>query len=419
LPLFGAVFVVSRLGPNQLTVRKIESLGDGVWGDGGNLWITITGKRRAWSFRYKSPTTGKNREMGLGSCREVSLAEARQAASEARKLLRASVDPLEERRAREAEAERGRAKALTFAMVAEQYIKEQTPGWKDSRRAAVWTSSLERLAYPTLGDKPVAAIDTDDVLAVVRPIWTTINETADRVRGRIERILDYARSHGWREGENAARWRGHLANILPKPSAVSKVEHRPAVPWQDIRRVMTALGAAEGLGAKATRFACLTATRSGEVRGATWAEVDLKKKVWVLPPERTKMRKEHRVPLSAAALAVLAEVNPLAAGRDSYLFPGGRAARPLSDVALSKALHQAAGTKEVTVHGFRSTFRDWVAEATEYPREVAEMALAHAISSQVEAAYRRGDLFEKRTAMMEEWGQVATAAATAQRAAAE
>ncbi|MBB2170024.1 tyrosine-type recombinase/integrase [Gluconacetobacter aggeris] len=393
---------MGRRPPNQMTARRVETLKDGVWGDGGNLWITVRGRSRLWSFRYLSPTTGKRREMGLGPYPDVSLAEARDAAADARRTLRQSVDPLERREAAQAEARR--ETGLTFGTVAERYIKEQTPGWRDPRLPGIWTSSLERLAHPHIGDKTVGAIETEDVLAVLRPIWASKTETADRVRGRIERILDYAKTHGWREGENPARWRGHLSNILPKPSSVTTVEHRAAVDRKDIGKVMVALSSSQGIAAKAVRFACLTAARSGEVRGAVWSEVDLKGKVWVVPAERMKMAREHRVPLPEGALAILQDVLLL---RDQeagdLVFPGQKRGKPLSDVALSKALHLAAETKAVTVHGLRSTFRDWAAEETDYPREVAEMALAHAIGDKVEAAYRRGDLFEKRRQMMDEW----------------
>ena len=394
---------MSRLSPNQLTVRKVETAKDGCYSDGGNLWLTIAGKARKWSLRYTSPITGKRREMGLGPFHDVTLAEARDLATDARKLIRQGVDPIENRKA--AVAARKPKPLLTFQAVAERYITDQTAGWRDPRLPGIWTSSLKRLAYPAIGELNVAAISTDDITGILRPVWETTTETADRVRGRIERILDYARTQGWREGENPARWRGHLAHILPKPSTVAREQHHAAIFWQGIGPVMAALGRSEGIGAMAVRFACLTAARSGEVRGARWSEIDLMAKVWTISAERMKMKRAHRVPLSEQALAILSTLKPLAEGKDALVFPGGRPKAPLSDVALSKALHLAAGTKAVTVHGLRSTFRDWVAEATDYPRDVAEMALAHAIGDKVEAAYRRGDLFEKRRAMMEEWGR--------------
>ena len=393
---------MSRLSPNRLTVRKLDALkADGCYADGGNLWLTVAGASRSWSFRYLSPVSRRRREMGLGSQHSVGLADARKAAAAARKLVSDGIDPLDQRKRDQEEARR--LTVVTFETVAGRYITDRKSGWQDPRSAPVWTSSLERLAYPFIGQKAVRDVTTDDILAILRPIWTTTTETADRLRGRLERILDYARTQGWSEGENPARWKGHLAHILPKPSTVAKVEHHAAVPWQDIGPVMTKLATAGGVSALAVRFACLTAARSGEVRGARWQEMDLIANVWTVPAERMKAKKEHRVPLSAATLAVLQRARKLGDAPDALVFPGARAGRPLSDVALSKALHVAAGTKAVTVHGLRSTFRDWVAEATDYPRDVAEMALAHAIGDKVEAAYRRGDLFEKRRALMQDW----------------
>ncbi|MFT9297323.1 MAG: integrase arm-type DNA-binding domain-containing protein [Gluconobacter sp.] len=409
---------MSKLPPNQLTVRKVASLKDGVYGDGGNLWITVRGDTRAWTFRYKSPVTGKRREMGLGPARDISLAEARLRATENRRLLLEGIDPLEEKARQKGETVQER----TFAQVAEQYITEQAPGWKDPRSAPMWRSSLDRHVYPVLGQKPIGSVQTEDVLAVLRPIWENTTETATRLRGRMERILDYAQSHHWREGENPARWRGHLANILPKPTAVSKVVHHAALPYRDLPPVYSRLSAEHGVGALAARFICLTATRSGEVRKALWSEIDLKKQIWTIPAERMKAGREHRVPLTNGAMALLYKVQTLRSslGEDSFVFPGGRVGSPLSDVAVSKALHQAAGTKDVTIHGLRSSFRDWAAEETDFPREVAEMALAHAIGDKVEAAYRRGDLFNRRAEMMFAWerfcaGQSSEAVAKPQR----
>ena len=397
---------MSRLGPNQLSARKVETAKSGIYADGGNLWLIVSGNSRRWAVRYTSPVTGKRREMGLGPVRDLSLAEAREEASAVRKLLRKGVDPINDRNT--VRAARRQKISLTFEAVAIRYIEDQKAGWRDNRLPGIWTSSLARLAFPAIGGRSIDTITTDDVLAVVRPIWPTINETADRVRGRIERILDYARTQGWREGENPARWRGHLAHILPKPSTVTQTGHRAALPWRSITEVMKALARSEGMGALSVRFACLTAARSMEVRAAPWSEIDLADRMWVIPAARMKMKREHRVPLSGPALEILEKVRPLASKPTDLVFPGGKPGRPLSDVALSKALHLAAGTKDVTVHGLRSTFRDWCAEATDYPHEVAEMALAHVVSNRVEAAYRRGDLFEKRRAVMEEWGRFAT-----------
>ncbi len=387
-----------------MTVREVESLKDGSWGDGGNLWLTVQGKAKRWTFRYKSPVTGKRREMGLGSYLDVTLAKARDKARTARQLLDEEIDPIEnEKRRKEAK----RATGMTFAAVTEAYIKDREPGWTDRRAAPVWRSSLTRFAYPVVCNKPIGSITTEDILLILRPIWAEKKETADRVRGRLERILDYAHAHKWLKGENPARWKGHLANILAPRALGARVEHHRAVDWRQVATVMTALAKAEGMAARAVRFACLTAARSGEVRGARWREFDLERKLWIVPAERMKAKNEHRVPLSEPALTILRKQWPMESKppADAFVFPGAKIGRPMSDVGLLKAVHTALGAKAATVHGFRSTFRDWIAEATDYPGEVAEMALAHVIGSKVEAAYRRGDLFEKRREMMEAWGK--------------
>lgn len=395
---------MSRLAPHRLTARQVATHKEGDLADGGNLWLVVRGASRIWTFRYKSPVTDKRREMSLGSAYDVSLAEARTLAAESRRLVNQRTDPLEQRRRED--ADRKRESRISFRDVAGRYIESQRPGWRDPRAVSIWSASLEANVYPVFGDKAVALIDTADIEAVLKPIWTEKTETATRIRGRIERILDYARAQGWRTGENPARWRGHLSAILAPPSKVMKSGHFAAVDRKDIGHVMAALAESQGLAAKAVRFTCLTAARSGEVRNATWSEIDLNARVWTIPAHRMKMGKEHRVPLSDGAVAVLQEVMPLRDERAGDLvFPGQKRGKPLSDVALSKALHIAAGTKDVTVHGLRSTFRDWAAEDTDYPREVAEMALAHAISNKVEAAYRRGDLFMRRKEMMEKWSR--------------
>jgi len=396
---------MSRLAPNRLSALQVKNLKDGELCDGGGLWVIARGSSKSWAFRFTSPITGKRREMGLGPLYTITLAAARMIATEARIMVSQLRDPIEERKTEAAALKR--EAGLSFQQVAELYITEQTPGWRDPRAGDTWRQSLSLNVFPIFGDAPVASISTAEVLAALRPIWATKTETATRVRGRIERILDYATSQGWRKGENPARWRGHLASILPKPSAVAKVQHHPAVERQDIARVMAALASAGGVASQAVRFTCLTAARSGEVRGAVWSEIDLSAKTWTVPGHRMKAGREHRIPLSKSALAVLEAVKPLRDPRaGDWVFPGQKRGNALSDVGMSKALHVAAGTKGVTVHGMRSTFRDWAAEETDYPRDVAEMALAHVIGDKVEAAYRRGDLFEKRRQMMDEWSRV-------------
>lgn len=393
---------MSRLPPNQLTALQVSRHKSGDLCDGGGLWLAVSGGSRLWELRFKSPVTGKRRQMSLGSAADLSLADARSQASESRRQIKSGLDPIIERE--KEKAARKLEVGVTFEEVAARYIHEQAPGWKDRKGAATWTGSLSQHAFPVFGGKAVRDIDTQDVLAALRPIWTEKTETAGRVRSRVERILDYARAQGWRDGENPARWRGHLSATLPPPSKLTKVQHHKAVAWRDIAPVMSALQSSEGIAAKAVRFCCLTAGRSGEVRNAVWSEIDRVAQIWTIPGHKMKAGREHRVPLSDDALAVLQEVLPL---RDSaagdLVFSGHKRGKPLSDVALSKALHLAAKTKDVTVHGLRSTFRDWTSDTNACPRDVAEMALAHAIENKVEAAYRRSDLLEQRRPLMEAW----------------
>ena len=390
----------------RLTARQVTSAKPGMHCDGGGLWLRVHATGRSWLFRYKSPTTGSERLMGLGAAADVSLLQARTRAEAARAVLLEQRDPLDERRA--LQEERQAERLVTFKHAAEVYIAAHRAGWRAPKHAEQWTSTLTQHAFATMGKKPVAKVDTADVMQVLEPIWTTIPETAGRVRGRIELALDYAAAKGWRSGDNPARWRGHIAHMLPRRSKVAQVVHHAALPYKQIAPVMARLTASPGTGALAVRFLVLTAERSFEVRGALWSELDLAERVWTIPGERMKAGKEHRVPLSPAAIAVLQQAQQLAEIIDSpYVFPGGRERRPLSDVALSKALHVAAGD-DYTVHGLRSTFRDWVGETTTHPGDVAEAALAHTIRDKVEAAYRRGDLFEKRRVMMEEWGKFAS-----------
>ncbi len=355
---------------------------------------------------------GKAREMGLGPYdadgkRGLTLAQARAAAADAQRLLRDGTDPLEHRKA-EAAAAAARAaedvaKARTFRDVAGLYIGAHEAGWRNAKHRAQWRSTLDAYAFPRIGDKAVGAISTDDVLGCLNAVWTTKPETATRLRGRIEAALDYAAAMGWRAGPNPARWRGHLANLLPRRSKVARVEHHAALPWQDMGAFMARLGEQPGTGARALEFCILTATRTGETIGARWSEVDMDAAVWTVPGSRMKAGREHRVPLPPAALAVLAAMAPLRpADGDGFIFPGGKADKPLSSMAMLMLLRRMKRA-DLTVHGFRSSFRDWCEEATSTPHAVAEAALAHTIGDKVEAAYRRGDLFAKRAKLMGQW----------------
>ncbi|MCW5751357.1 MAG: integrase arm-type DNA-binding domain-containing protein [Anaerolineales bacterium] len=371
----------------------------GRYGDGKGLWLHYQGPGKAsWILRYS--LHGRRREMGLGSTSTLSLAEAREVARQARKLVLAGIDPIEHRRA-ERQQQR---QAMTFAEAAEAFIRSHRLGWKSPKHAAQWEATLATYAFPVFGRLPVGQVDTSHVMRALEPIWATKPETASRLRGRIEAVLDWAAARGHRAGDNPARWRGHLANLLPARAKVRKVQHFAALPYQQLPSFIAELRAQEGIGARALAFAILTAARTGEVIGAKWAEIDLASGIWTISGDRMKAGREHRVPLSGAALAILR-----ALPRESHwVFPGGRRGRPLSSMALLQVLRRM-GFGNITAHGFRSTFRDWAAERTSFAREVAEAALAHSISDKVEAAYRRGDLFEKRRKLMDGWAGYATA----------
>ena len=380
-----------------LKVSKIEAPGLHFVGRVQGLALQVTaGSGRSWLLRVV--IGGKRREMGLGAYPGVTLAQAREKASEARELIRQGVDPIERHRAAQSALQAAVAAALTFAESADSYIKAHEAGWRNVKHAQQWRNTLKQHAYPVLGSLMVRDVGLPQVLAVLEPIWTTTNETAVRVRGRIELVLDWATARGLREGLNPARWRGHLDKLLPKPSKVNNREHHAALPVGAVGAFMVRLRNAEGIGARALEFTILTAARSGEVRGATWAEIDRDAKVWTVPAARMKSGKEHRVPLTDEALALLDPL-PMVAGTE-LVFPAPRGGA-LSDMTLLAVLRRL--DVPAVPHGFRSTFRDWAAERSNYPRDVAEMALAHAIGDKVEAAYRRGDLFEKRRLMMVDW----------------
>jgi integrase len=377
---------------------------------------------KSWLFRFM--LNGIAREMGLGPVHTIGLAEARERATAARKLRLDGIDPLEARRAektrRAAEKAAEAAALVTFRKAAEGYIETNKSAWRNAKQAWQWIATLEAHVYPVIGDVPVSAVNTGHVTRILTPIWTTMAETAARVRGRIETVLDYAKVHGWRGGENPARWKGHLENVLPARSKVAKVEHPAALPWAEIGTFMAGLEKQDGMAALAFRFTILTAARTGEVIGARWSEIDMMNTaIWSIPASRMKAGVGHRVPLSDAALAVLRQAAKLRqSNADGPVFPGGtggKGAAGLSNMAMLAVLRRMK-REDLTVHGFRSSFRDWAAETTSYQREVLEAALAHTIDSKVEAAYRRGDLFDKRRRLMDDWaafcGRVAPAGGT-------
>lgn len=383
-----------------LTVTQVAEKNKPGWyavGDGAYLQISRDGGR-SWLFRYQRD--GKARAMGLGPFGLVSLKEAREKARNARKLLLDGIDPLDAKAAKRRQASIAAAKAVTFKDCAERYIKSHAAGWKNPKHKAQWSATLETYAYPVFGNLAVADVDTGLVLKALEPIWATKPETASRVRGRIELILNWAKVRGYREGENPARWRGHLDQTLPAPRKVRKVEHHAALSYAEMPSFMIKLRKREAVAARALEFAILTAARTGEVLGATWDEIDLDAKVWTVPAERMKGMQEHRVPLSEQAVELLNELARVEG--NGHVFPGSRDKRPLSNMALLMMLRRM-DRDDLTAHGFRSTFRDWAAESTGYPNEVVEKALAHVVPSATEAAYRRGDMLERRRPLMDEW----------------
>ena len=388
---------------NRLNARFVQTVTKpGRHADGGGLYLATTGGGRRWVFLFR--WQGKPTEMGLGSAKSVSLSRARELAARAREALARGQNPVTLRAAdRAADAQQAEVApvVVTFGMCADDLLASLSDSWRNAKHSAQWTMTLREYAKP-LRDMPVASIGTEDVLKVLQPIWRTKSETASRVRGRIERVLSYAKAMKYREGDNPALWRGNLDQILPMRARLTRGHHR-ALPYADLPSFMVDLRSREAVAARALEFAILTAARSGEVLGATWNEVDLEKAVWTLPATRMKAQREHRVPLSTVAVALLETMK--AHRRGEFIFPTQRprvdADAPLSSMALEMVLRRMK--VPVTVHGFRSTFRDWAAECTSVPNEVCEAALAHTIENKVEAAYRRGDLFDKRRQLMADW----------------
>jgi integrase len=406
--------IMPKVLSNALTAATVKNARPGRHCDGGGLFLLVkdTGKR-SWLFRYK--LNGKVRDMGLGGASgaaAVSLPEVRGTAGELRKMAKAGIDPLAERERKAvdaaAKAQAQKVRAMTFKAVAAAYIEAHEAGWRNAKHRAQWTSTLTTYAYPQMGELPVSNVATADVMAALAPIWAKKPETASRLRGRIEAVLDYAKASGWRDGENPARWRGHIANLLPTRGKVARVEHHAALPWAESGAFMAALRLRDATAARALEFAILTAARTGEVLGARWREIDRVGKVWTLPGARMKAGREHRVPLSKAAVAVLDDMAKLRPDDDAkgeaFIFPGARAAHPLSQMAMLMLLRRM-DRGDLTAHGFRSTFRDWCAEATAYPHEMAEIALAHVVADKTEAAYRRGDMMDRRRRMMDDWAE--------------
>ncbi len=382
---------------NNLTVAR---LGTGNHADGDGLYLRVSGGSRTWAFRYQRH--GKTHWPSLGRTADFTLAEARQKAREYRRQLFDGVDVLAERK----KARMPPPIKATFGHVAEDYIAAFEGGW-GPKQAKLWRATLAQHASKLLM-VPVAEVDVRDVMAVLDPIWRTKNETASKLRGRIEAILTYARAKDLRTGDNPAEWRGRLKALLPERSDVAKVVHRAALPWQEMPAVMARLAQGAGVSARCAAFTVLTAARPTEARGARWDEIDLEAAVWTVPAERMKSARPHRVPLSGGALAILTTRQAERREGADLVFEGSKQDRPLSDVAVSKALHAAAGRPDVTVHGCRSSFRDWCDDAAHAPSDLAEAALAHVNPDKTERAYARSDFFDRRRGLMESWGTFCT-----------
>jgi integrase len=385
--------------PRELSAIEVSRLkAEGAHAIGGvpGLYLQVVGGSRSWVLRF---VLGKRRRrMGLGSFPATTLAQAREKARAARDVIALGEDPINSRNTQVRQAETARAKELTFKKACERFIAAREAEWQNSKHRQQWENTLATYAEPVMGELDVSEIDQNHVMKVLDPIWRIKTETATRVRGRIEQVLDWAAAHGHRKGENPARWRGHLDHLLPTPSKISTVKHHVAVAVPDAPNVVAFIVASQGMGARALLFQVLTAARSGEVRGATWSEIDLVAAVWIIPGERMKAKRDHRVPLSKQSLQLLRALSRID-GCD-LLFPSTRRTM-LSDMSLTAVMRRLK--LEAVPHGFRSTFRDWAAENTSYARDVVEMALAHTIENKVEAAYRRGDMLPKRVPLMQEW----------------
>jgi len=402
---------------SALAVSKIRV--DGRYAVGGvdGLHLRVVGGSRAWILRVavghrtapNGAQTVHRRDIGVGSYPDVSLAEARERAREIRRSIRDGVDPVQERQAAKASSAVDVAKAKTFMDCAEAYIEANKAGWKSEKHAQQWTNTLTTYAFPKIGNILVSSVDTGLVLDILQQkdsetgesLWLSKTETASRLRGRIESILDWAAFRGYRSGENPARWKGHLEHELPARTKLQKVKHHAALPYLQIADFMSELKLRVGSSARALEFSILTAARSGEVRGAKWTEINFESALWIVPAERMKAGKEHRVPLSVDAISLLRNLSQVDA--EEYIFAAPRGG-VLSDMSLTAVLRRM-GYQDLTQHGFRSTFRDWAGETTTYPREVCEHALAHRLADGVEAAYQRGDLLLKRTNLMEDWAE--------------
>jgi integrase len=413
-----------------LKAKQIEYAKEGMHADGGGLYLRVQASgAKSWIYRFQ--LNNKRREMGIGTLDVKSAPDARAEAAVLAAQVRAGVDPIDARRL--ANATQTLAQVMTFDAATKQYIAAHRAGWKNAKHADQWQNTLDKYASPAFGKLPVAAVDLALVLKVLEPIWQTKTETASRLRGRIENVLDWSTVKGHREGPNPARWKGHLEHLMKSRKEMAtaghkaaKVRHHPALPYERMSAFLAELGGIPGSGARALEFAILTAARSGEVRGALWSEINLETAIWCIPAARMKADRDHEVPLSAAAVQLLQRVDRT--DKHDLVFLGERGSKvaergkkPISDMTLTAVIRRMnegeagvrwfdphTGNAQVVPHGFRSTFRDWAAEETEFPNEMVEMALAHVVGNKVEAAYRRGNMFEKRRKLMDDWGTYCT-----------
>lgn len=395
-----------------MTVRKTTKLG--MYGDGGNLWLQIKNGGKSWIFRYT--VKGVQKEMGLGPVDVITLDNARVKSAELRLKLYQGLDPLIEKQLIAEQAKDERANAKTFDQCAHDYIEKERPTWRNAKHAKQWTSTLKTYASPVIGEMNIKDVGKSDILRILQPIWTVKTETASRLRQRIEAVIDFAIAMGFRTADNPAKLKGNLDKLLPKSSKVAKKKHFPALPYSRVKEFMDHLSLRTGTSARALEFLILTAARSGEVRGLKWDEIDFEKQIWIIPESRMKAGKEHRVPLSTAAIDVLNSQQKIT--RSGLVFPS-QSGKELSDQALAKLIERinkgrsseglfvdpSEGNRAITVHGFRSTFRDWAGSMTHHPREVIEHALAHQLKDKAEAAYQRGDLLQKRVLLMNDWSK--------------
>lgn len=409
----------------MLTELEIKHAGPGFHSDGNGLYLQVTNAgSKSWLYRYQ--LNGKRRWAGVGAVADVPAKIARIKAAEMRITVANGIDPIDQKQANKkiaiANAAKEAARSVTFRNLAEDYIEQNKAGWKNKKHVQQWENTLDTYVYDVIGHLAPADVTTEHVLKILKDIWLTKTETATRIRGRLEVILSYAKIKGYRSGDNPAAWKNHLDHVLPQPSKVAPHKHHPALPFSRIAEFMKALSATDSVAASCLQFTILTACRSIESLECRWGEIDLDNKIWIVPPERMKMKREHRVPLTDGLIRILAHRKQTKV--NEYVFPGQKENRPLSNMAMTniiRRMHDVLRKCEVdagnppkgwsdkdgsiiTTHGFRSTFRDWAAEVTNYPGEMAEIQLAHAVSNPVEAAYRRGDMFDKRRSMLDDWG---------------